>query len=373
MLTVDLKTLQKLLPFYWKEKTPLYLWGKPSSGKTSIVRQFAQSKAKELGLKYSEDEFGDDIFTLKIITMSQYDAPDLRGMPQIRDKGFYAVTQFIATEELPRVGQGIIFFDEMNLADETVRAAMYRYILEGRISNVPELVDERGLPKFWRVAASNTEKDYSGVQQTYLAQTSRFAHLGVEPELDEILQYFLERDHDPRVIGYLKNYPSDLFPAVWDERLLDKKANPFPRQWENVSRLIKGIRDPETLTLLASSCIGPELGSKFGSYVKLSQSVKLEDVLKDPEKTLKKIEERREDRASMFWSIVSSLASLWWKKDNRLPPEKVLKISSCLPPEFSVGFLTLILKKRLNTLRKVEGFDKTMADLGVYFNDEDLA
>ncbi len=121
MQKVNLKVLQGLLPEYYKQRIPLYLWGKPSSGKTSIVRQFAQAKAKELGLKYSEDEYGPDLFSMKVITLSQFDAPDLRGMPELVGEKALRRTQFVPTKELPREGQGIIFFDEMNLADDTVK------------------------------------------------------------------------------------------------------------------------------------------------------------------------------------------------------------------------------------------------------------
>jgi MoxR-like ATPase len=121
MQKLNLKALQGLLPVYFENKIPLYLWGKPSTGKTAIIRQFAMAKAEELGLKYSEDEFGSEYFTLKVIPLSQFDAPDLRGMPELQGEGVNRITTFIPSKELPRTGQGIIFFDELNLADDTVK------------------------------------------------------------------------------------------------------------------------------------------------------------------------------------------------------------------------------------------------------------
>ena len=117
MLKINLNELEKLLPSYYDIRQSLYLWGKPSSGKTSMIRQFAKAKAKELKLKYSEDKYGKDIFTCKIIPLSQFDSPDLRGMPEIIG-GKNKVTQFIPSAELPREGQGIIFLDELNMADK---------------------------------------------------------------------------------------------------------------------------------------------------------------------------------------------------------------------------------------------------------------
>jgi len=211
MLKINLNELEGLLGDYYKIRQSLYLWGKPSSGKTSMIRQFAQAKAKELGLKYSEDEYGEKIFTCKIIPLSQFDSPDLRGMPEIigsKNK----VTQFIPSAELPREGQGIIFLDELNMADDTTRAACYQYILEGRYSNLECVKDKDGKDSFWRVAASNSEQDYCAVNSTSLALLRRFCHLEVEPDLDEILTYLHDNKLDTRVIAYLRNFPEDLFP-----------------------------------------------------------------------------------------------------------------------------------------------------------------
>lgn len=114
---VDLTTLRSIVPKMYENRLPLYLWGRPSTGKTSAIRQFAMDKAKDLGLEYSEDKFGPKYFTMKVITLSQFDSPDLRGMPSVNDiEGGGQVTEFVPTAELPREGQGILFFDEMNLA-----------------------------------------------------------------------------------------------------------------------------------------------------------------------------------------------------------------------------------------------------------------
>jgi MoxR-like ATPase len=113
---VSLVELKDILDPMYENRIPLYLWGRPSTGKTSSIRQFAQEKAKQLGLIYSEDRFGPEYFTMKVITLSQYDSPDLRGMPRVTGDNGSAVTEFIPTAELPRDGQGILFFDEMNLA-----------------------------------------------------------------------------------------------------------------------------------------------------------------------------------------------------------------------------------------------------------------
>lgn len=376
MQEINLRTLRSLLSEYYDHKIPLYLWGKPSSGKTSILRQFAQAKAKELGLEYSEDDFGEKLFTFKVITLSQFDSPDLRGMPELTGTGKERRTTFIPTKELPRTGQGIIFFDEMNLADDTVRAACYQYILEGRYGNVPPVMkkiksgkgEESEVFAFWRCAASNTEQDYSGVNQTGLALLRRFCHYQIEPEVDEIVGYFLEMNRDARVIAYLKTAPQDLFPEKWDERLLDLKANPFPYTWELAAILIKGKNDFNVMANLVAGCVGPGVAGRFIAFCKTIGKFDIDKFIKNPKEESKRIEKEPE-RASLYYAIISSLASWWFQKVKKLEAKKVVVIAGVLPPEFSVAFLKLIIKKRTRELTDQEGFQKLLTDLGVFFDE----
>lgn len=372
MQKINLKTLKSLLSTYYGFRIPLYLWGKPSSGKTSLVRQFAQAKAKELGLEYSEDEFGPNLFTMKVITLSQFDSPDLRGMPELTGEGINRKTQFIPTKELPRIGQGIVFFDEMNHADDCVRSAVFQYILEGRYSNIPPIKDKDGKDAFWRVAASNTEQDYSGVNQTPLALLRRFCHYYIEPEVDEIVNYLLEHQKDARVIAYLKNTPQDLFPAVWDERLLDQKANPFPYTWELTSTLIAGKQDPIELSHLSAGCVGEAVAGRFVAFCKTIGKFDIDKFIKKPKEEIEKISKDTE-RASLFWAVISSLASWWFQRTKKLTATKVVEITSALTEmkqaEFAVALLKMILRKRTKELTDVEGFQKLLTSLGVFFDE----
>jgi MoxR-like ATPase len=369
MLKINLKELEGLLENYYDIRQSLYLWGKPSSGKTSMIRQFAKKKAKELNLKYSEDEFGKDIFTCKIIPLSQYDSPDLRGMPEITgDK--IKITRFIPSAELPREGQGIIFLDELNMSDDTTRAAAYQYILEGRYSNLEPVIDKNGKESFWRVAASNSEQDYCSVNTTSLALLRRFCHLEVEPDLEEILTYLHDKKLDSRVIAYLRNFPEDLFPKEWNEKLLDKKANPFPYTWEVASRLINEMdlkNNQNKITNLVGSCVGPEVATRFNAYIKLTKTLDMNKLIANPEDEIKKISSSP-DKSSLFYSVISTLTSYWYIKKKSLTAKKVVKIGGLLPAEFSVAFLKLVIRKRANQLTTVPELNTLLRNLGIYLD-----
>ena len=252
--------------------------------------------------------------------------------------------------------------------DDTVRASMYQYILEGRLSNLPPT------PDYWRVAASNTEQDYCSVNSSSLALLSRFCHLEVDVEVDEIVSYLLNHGDDSRVIGYLKNFPEDCFPKVWDEKLLDKKANPFPRMWETASHLIMDIKgdsnaDYNLMQDLVGSCVGPEVGTRFVAYCKMTDKLDIPALIKNPKPQLDKIVQSN-DKASLLYAVISSLSSFWFKRDKQLIPVKVVEIGKLLPPEFSVAFLKMILKKRTNELTAHPDFDKLLEKFGVYLDAE---
>ena len=203
----------------------------------------------------------------------------------------------------------------------------------------------------------------------------RFCHFQVEPTVDEIVGYLLDHGKDSRVIAYLKNCPEDLFPKKWDETLLDRKANPFPYTWEVAASLIEGKKiDPDipsvaiTMGNLVASCVGPEVAGRFMAYCKTIGKFDILTFIKKPKEEITKIEKDNE-RASLFYAIISSLASYWFAKNKKLTPEKVVQICQGLPAEFSVAFLKMIVKKRTRELTDITGFQKLLTSLGIYFDE----
>jgi len=370
MYPVNLKQLNELLPYYYKLNKPLYLWGKPSTAKSSIIRQFAQEEAVRQKLKYSEDEFGPDIFTCKVIPLSQFDAPDLRGMPEIKNN----TTVFIPGAELPRDGQGIIFFDEMNLADEIVRKSMYMYILEGRYSNLPPVVDKEGKLKYWRIAASNDESDFSNVGRLRLALLRRFHHLEVVPDSKEITDYFSKIGGNPMVIAFLLNYPSELFPQPYDEKMLELKANPFPCMWESISDFMNAnpkIKSSQ-LRIFVSSAVGNGAGAKFIGFITLASKLKIDDLIKNPKLEIEKISKEPE-KISLLYAVIATLQDRW--NHNKLTPAQVEGVITFLDLEFQTAFLKMLIgnskgKRRLPKLLECPKIVKIMENLGVYFGDD---
>lgn len=244
--------------------------------------------------------------------------------------------------------------------------------MEGRYGNVAPVVGKDGKQTFWRVAASNSEKDFCAVNQTSLALLRRFCHFEVVPSLDEIVLYFLNQNRDPRIIAYLKNFPEDLFPKKWNENLLDNKSNPFPYTWEVASMLIEDLKDSskEIVHNLVASCVGPEVAIKFIKYCVLTDKVDMEKILLNPKVELDKLKESVE-ASSLLYAIISNFSAMWYKKDKRLSAIKVVEIAGALPHEFTIAFFQMILVKREKELLAVKGFEGFLRTLGVYFGDDD--
>lgn len=321
--TINLKTANKLTEIFYNNRVPLFLWGKPSTAKTSSMRQFAMKKAAELNLEYSEEYFGEKFFTFKTITLSQMDSPDLRGMPVISiDKNGQEVTRFIPTEELPRTkgARGILFFDELNNGDETTVKASYQIILEGSYGNLPCLkIEDKNDPDFgkdafWRVAASNTEDDFCNTTPMPLALLRRFSHVEVMPTSEEVINYFIDQEEDVRVIAYLQTYNNDLFPVEWNEKLLIKKSNPFPSQWQRISKMINGLsekNDSSLINEIVSSCVGSGIASKFLAFIKVANKINWDEIYTNTKQEVIRLQKDPEEKISLMYSLLADLAVRW--------------------------------------------------------------
>lgn len=87
-------------------RQPVFIWGGPGIGKSSIVAQLANS------LKLS----------LRDIRALLLDPVDLRGLPYLENgRSKWAIPDF-----LPNDGEGILFLDELNAASGMVQAAFYQ-------------------------------------------------------------------------------------------------------------------------------------------------------------------------------------------------------------------------------------------------------
>ena len=148
--TVTQKQLSELL-LNTAVVRPVFIWGPPGIGKSTLVQQFAES----LGLPCVS------------LLGSQLAPEDIIGVPQILD----GVSQFCPPKMIARKEPYCLFLDELNACSQEVQMAFYSLIQEHRIG-------EYELPKgSIVVAAGNRAQDSAIVKSMSSALINRMIHV----------------------------------------------------------------------------------------------------------------------------------------------------------------------------------------------------
>ena len=175
------KALAALVP----TRRPVYLWGPPGVGKSSLVRQAAE----RLGLGLVD------------VRATLLDPVDLRGLPRLDgDRAAWLPPAF-----LPRAGDGVLFLDELAQAAPLVQAACLQLTLDRKVG-------EYDLPAGWTVvAASNRSEDRAGTHRLISPLLNRFVHLDLDVSADDWQQWAVPAGVAPEVRGFLRYRPALLY------------------------------------------------------------------------------------------------------------------------------------------------------------------
>jgi hypothetical protein len=224
---------------------PVFLWGPPGIGKSSLVREFAES----LGLECVS------------LLGTQLAPEDLIGVPQIRD----GRSVFCPPEAIARDEPYCLFLDELNAATPDVQKAFYSLILDRRIGNYE-------LPAGSIViGAGNRATDNALARPLASALVNRLTHVHLEASARDWLAWAGQSGIHPWVTDYLTDRPHHL----WSKP--PKTEEPFstPRSWHMLSDAIRSFGpalDETTLKVLAHGTLSPTHASAFCGYVRIVRS-----------------------------------------------------------------------------------------------------
>ena len=163
---------------------PVFLWGAPGIGKSSLVRQFARS----LGL---------DCVSL---LGTQLAPEDLMGVPRIVD----GRSQFCPPEQIARDTPYVLFLDELNAATPDVQKAFYSLILDRRIGTY-ELPEGSVV-----IGAGNRATDQALARPMASALVNRLVHVHLRACATDWLTWATNNGIHPWIVEYLTQGPDHL-------------------------------------------------------------------------------------------------------------------------------------------------------------------
>ncbi len=295
------ETMQELI----SAKIPLFIWGAPGIGKSSIVKQVAF----EQGLEFTD------------LRLSLMDPTDLKGIPFFDKENHEAV--WAKPNFLPKDpdSKGILFLDEINTAPPSVQASAYQLVLDRKVGDYE-------LPKGWSiVAAGNNESDRGVVYRMPPPLANRFVHLDMEVDFEDWKKWAYGAEIDASVIGFLNFDKEKIF--LFDPAK-NEKSFPTPRSWEYVDKVIKTGLSSNLLYDTIAGAVGKESATAFLSFKAVMHA------LPDIEKMLQgEVAEFSTDHQVLF-ALISGIVSNIYHDKQAYKIDNALKLSLDLPPEFAV-------------------------------------
>lgn len=216
------------------------LWGEAAEGKSSLVKQYADS------INYR-------LIDLRPALMA--DPGDLTGMPRVivdptdpknmnKAKTVYVMPNWFPTQDNEKGYKGtVLFLDEFNRMDQSVFHAIFQLVYDRRIMEhvLPKntLIVLAGNPPTENYQVSSLEDD---------ALWTRFAHFNVSIDIDEWVKWAIRNDLNEDIIGFLGSNPKMAAP----EPIASSKNTSTGGPQISSTKLMFGRRNKRTWPMLSS-------------------------------------------------------------------------------------------------------------------------
>ena len=311
--TVTPSQLIDLLPTYHAANIPLFLWGSPGIGKSSLIHQYAKTI---------------DAHVVDV-RLSQFDPVDLRGLPAPSGDS----TRWLAPVILPFTNNPnfppdrpiLLFLDELAQASPAIQAAAFQLVLDRRVG------EHALMPNTYVVAASNRSTDRAGVNRLSTPLLNRFTHIEVTPDFETWKKWAISEGIHPLIVGFLSQRPA-LLDQFETALKTGAQAFPTPRSWHFLSSLLHSLPDIATtpvhvISALTASAVGAATAAEFVAFVENAHALpSWEEITATPQKA--KIP--NPDQPDALYAVSSLLVV----RGDEATADAVAEYASRLPAEF---------------------------------------
>jgi len=314
---MNAKNLSKSLERLIENQIPVFVWGSPGIGKSSIIKQIAEEKSLE---------FVD-------LRLSLLDPTDLKGIPFFDQENNEAV--WASPNFLPKNpdSKGILFLDEINTAPPSVQASAYQLVLDRKVGDYE-------LPKGWSiVAAGNHESDRGVVYRMPPPLANRFVHLNMEVSFKDWKVWAYNNAIDASIIAFLQYDESKLFDF---DPSKNEKSFPTPRSWEYVHKVLASNIEANLLMEIVSGAVGNESAIAFMSFRKVMNRLPNIDKLLNGEAL------EVEHDSQVLFALIAGVISNIKQNSSKEKINHALKFSLTLPKEFSVMLVKDMQQNNIN-------------------------
>lgn len=305
------------------ERFSIELVSPPGVGKSASIHQVCKELSKEW----------DAPVGCKPFFLTTVEPPDVRGfgLPGKDETDGSLIMQFTKAPWMPKADDpqyGIVFLDEWGQASGDVKKPAAELLLSGRVG-------ESVLPITWLVvAASNREKDRSGVGKEMAFTENRKCRINIQPNADAWVEWAEHEGVNPWAIAFAKFKPGLVFTSD-----VPDKSGPFctPRTLVKVSHLI-GSLPLDLFTEAAAGYIGEGTAAEFVAFLRVAEQLpKFEEIVADP----KKCRLPEKDRPDAQYATMQMIAHRVDKKSALAAFQYLQR----MPKEFQVSGLKAALRR----------------------------
>jgi hypothetical protein len=336
MLKLNPKTYGDVLKRCYKTKDPLFVAGPPGIGKSEIPRVVFEQIAKDKGLEFviwnntdkaKKEEMSADpkkYFVLCDQRLSQMDTTDLRGIPKLDGDVLEPLPPAWIVYFCKPEADGVIFFDEINLATPIVVGSAYQIINDRSMSDM-KLSDNILL-----IAAGNRAEDKAFTFDMPLPLRDRFCEAELVADVDSWTSWAASAGVNPHLISFINWKESYLYKL--SENGTDKSTT--PRGIARASRLLKDLDiSSGDANMYVSISVGEAFATEFQAYVKYFKELNWKTIFNNPE-TVSDFE------VSKLFAVTGGLAEKFLKDYKMF--DKVIEVVKHVPEEFAVMTLRLM-------------------------------